>query len=321
MRRPLRVGLAVVLLAASMPAAAQERYALVVSGASGAPAYAEKHDRWRTAVVDKLRRTLAFEPDHLVVLTETPTADEQPATRDGVQQAFARLQGLLRPPDLLLVVLIGHGTFDGSDAKFNLAGPDLDAREWNALVGRLPSRLVVVNTTGASFPFLSAVAGPRRVVITATDSAAQEFATVFPEYFAQALDDPGADIDKNGRVSLWETFMYVSAKVRQHYEQRGQLATERPLLDDNGDGIGKEAGAPGPDGPFASQTYLDATPSPAPSDPELVELLERRALLEAQVEELKTRKPLLAEAAYAREFERLMIDLATVSRAIRKKKT
>ncbi len=311
----------VMLGAVVWPSAAQDRYALVVAGASGTPAFAEKHDRWRAALVEKLGRVFGFETDHLIVLAERPREGEQPATREGVEQAVARLQRAMRADDLLLVVLMGHGTYDGADAKFNLVGPDLAAHEWGALVRPLAGRLVLVNTTGASFPFLDAVAGPRRVIVTATDSPAQEFATVFPEYFVQALDDPASDIDKNGRVSMWEAFMFVSAKVRQHYEQRGQLSTERPLIDDNGDGVGKEAGAPGPDGPLASQTYLDAKPAPADADPELVELLQRRAMLEAQVEELKTRKPLLPEAEYAREFETVMIELAKVSRAIRRKKT
>jgi hypothetical protein len=309
------------LLAVPLVAAAQGRYALVVTGASGDPAYAEKHDQWRVALIEKLTRVFGFEPDHLLVLDEQPVAGDEPATRDGVQQAVARLQRVMRTDDLLVVVLIGHGTYDGADAKFNLVGPDLDAHEWAALLGRLPGRLVVVDTTGASFPFLAALGGPRRVVVTATDSPAQQFSTVFPEYFVGVLDDPASDIDKNGRVSMWEAFMAVSARVRQHYEQSGQLSTERPLLDDNGDGVGKEAGAPGPDGPLASQTYLDVQAVPDNADAELVELLQRRAMLEAQVEELKTRKPLLDESDYARAFEQLMIDLAKVGRAIRRKKT
>lgn len=311
----------VMLGAVAWPSAAQDRYALVVAGASGTPAWAEKHDGWRAALVEKLGRVFGFETDRLMVLAERPREGEQPATREGVEQAVARLQRAMHADDLLLVVLLGHGTYDGADAKFNLVGPDLAAHEWGALLRTLPGRLVLVNTASASFPFLDALAGPRRVIVTATDSPAQEFATVFPEHFVQALDDPASDIDKNGRVSMWETFMYVSAKVRQHYEQRGQLSTERPLLDDNGDGVGKEAGAPGPDGPLASQTYLDAKPVPADADAELVELLQRCAMLEAQVEQLKTRKPLLPEGEYAREFEALMIDLAKVSRAIRRKKT
>ena len=58
------------------------------------------------------------------------------------------------------------------------------------------------------------------------------------------VDDPAADSDKDGRISLWEAFAYASTLVKQYYEQRGQLSTERPVLDDTGDGVGKEAAAP-----------------------------------------------------------------------------
>jgi hypothetical protein len=95
----------------------------------------------------------------------------------------------------------------------------------------------------ASFPFLERLAGPRRVIITATDSPAQRFQTVFPEFFIKAFVDDAADLDKNGRVSIWEAFAAASAGVRRYYQQRGQLSTERALLDDTGDGIGGEAGS------------------------------------------------------------------------------
>jgi hypothetical protein len=94
----------------------------------------------------------------------------------------------MKPADQLLVVLIGHGTFDGVDAKFNLVGPDLDAGEWKELLKDTPGRLTVVNTTSASFPFLESLAGKGRVVITATDSTAQRYETIFPESFIEALD-------------------------------------------------------------------------------------------------------------------------------------
>src|SRR5204863_4069724 len=118
--------------------------------------------------------------------------------------------------------------------------------------------VVFVDATAASFPFLQHLAGPRRVVITATDSIAQRFDTVFPEYFIKALTDPEADIDKNGRISLWEAFTAASVGVKRYYTQRGQLATERALLDDNGDGGGREAGGEGADG--AASTRLSRGP-------------------------------------------------------------
>src|SRR5262249_39588617 len=159
--------------------------------------------------------------------------------------------------DLLFVLLAGHGSFDGTEAKFNLVGPDLSAAEWATMLKPIKGRLVIVDATAASFPFLEQLSGPRRIVITATDSAAQRFDTVFPEYFIKALSDPAADIDKNGRVSVWEAFVAASMDVRRYFTQRGQLATERALLDDNGDGQGREAGGDGVDGSTASRLYLD----------------------------------------------------------------
>jgi len=96
-----------------------------------------------------------------------------------------------------------------------------------------------------------------RVIITATDSAAQQFETVFPEFFIKAFEDPAADLDRNNRVSIWEAFTYASAGVRQWFEQKGQLPTERPLLDDTGAGIGREAQNPGTDGAVARVTYIE----------------------------------------------------------------
>jgi hypothetical protein len=156
--------------------------------------------------------------------------------------------------DVCLVLLIGHGTFDGTDAKFNLVGPDLESAEWLSLLKPLAGRVVLVNTSSASFPFLERLSGPRRIVITATDSAAQRYDTVFPEYFIRALTDSHADLDKNERISVWEEFAEASARVKRYYQQRGQLSTEHALLDDNGDGIGNEVKTPGDDGSLAAKT-------------------------------------------------------------------
>jgi hypothetical protein len=133
-----------------------------------------------------------------------------------------------------------------------------------------------------------------------------------------AFQEEAADIDKNGRTSLWEAFAWAAGAVRRFYQERGQLATERPLLDDNGDGVGREASAQGLDGSVASRTYLAPAPAGAPpTDEVLVELLHRRASLVAEVEELQVKKAFLSPDEYAREFERIMLALARVGREIR----
>jgi hypothetical protein len=300
-------------------AAAEERYALIVSGASGGKSFAQTYDTWRTALVTALRTHLQVPDDRIVVLAETAGPGVGRATREGVERAVRALASRMSPQATLLVVLIGHGTSDGVSAKFNLVGPDLDAAEWAALLADLPGRLVFVNTTGASFPFLSRLAGPRRIVITATSSEAQRYDTVFPEFFVRAFDDEAADLDKNRRISIWEAFAYASLQVRRWYEQRGQLPTERALLDDTGDGVGLEADQAGEDGTLARATFLDAPVEPVATDPELARLVERRTLLERQIEELKARKAAMPPEEYARELERLLLELARVSREIRAK--
>ena len=162
----------------------------------------------------------------------------------------------------------------------------------------------------------AALSGPGRKV-TATDSAAQQFETVFPEFLLKAFDDPAADEDKNGRVSIWEAFSYASAAVRRWFEQHGQLSTERPLLDDNGDGVGREAQSPGSDGALARTIYLAPEPS-GPGDPEL---LKRRAALEQQLDELRTRKASSPNPSQLdSEIERLLIEIAQLSRQLRDKR-
>ena len=216
-----------------------QRFALIVSGASGGQDYAQQYNQWTAELSTALVERLKFDRSRVTVLSETDRADAA-ANADNVRRVLASYRGRVNRDDVLLLVLIGHGTFDGVDAKFNLVGPDLESAEWSSLLSPLAGRIVLVNTTSASFPFLERAAGPRRIVITATDSVAQRFDTVFPQYFIKALTDEAADLDKNGRVSIWEAFAAASNSVRRYYQQQGQLATERPLLDDNGDGIGKE---------------------------------------------------------------------------------
>lgn len=321
MKIPTRFALALVIVHAAhaSPLGAQERHALIVTGATGGAVYAAQYSEWSESLTKTLVEGFKFDPAHVVSLSETEQA-EIAATAANVRRHFATLRRTLRREDLLLVVLIGHGTFDGVDAKFNLVGPDMESGEWASLLRGLPGRIVIVNSAAASFPFLERLAGPRRIVISATDSVAQRFDTVFPEHFIAALSDDQADIDKNGRISIWEAFALAGAGVRRHYQQRGQLSTERPLLDDTGDGVGRDVTGQGEDGSLASRTYLDeSSPDAPPTDEVLLQLLQKRAALEAEVDELKVKKAFMQPHEYAAEFERVMIELARVSRGIRQR--
>jgi hypothetical protein len=306
-----------VLMAAE--AMAEQRYAVLLSGASGGAKYAEQMAEWRNTLRAALVDRYGFAAENVRIFVDETVKSGEQGTAQNVRTSMAALRKQLTQDDVLLVVLLGHGTYDGDVAKFNLVGPDLTASDWNTLLTGLPGRLVLVNTTEASFPFLEKLSGPNRIVITATDSAAQKYATVFPDYFAKAMQEASSDLDKNGRTSIFEVFAAASLAVKQHYEKRGQLTTERAIIDDNGDGVGRESEAPGPDGAMARLLYLDAESPAVANNPELAALVRRRRQLEADAEALKLKKGSMPQPQWEAEYEKLMLELAKVSREIKTK--
>ena len=286
--RPFQGRLCVIALLLSLwaeRALAADNYALIVSGASGGAAYAAKYDGWRTALVTTLTSKFGYPHDHVVALSE--------AKKEQIQQAIRDLRGRVTRDDILLVVLIGHGT----DEKFNLVGPDMKAGEWADQLKPIAGRVVFIDTTSSSFPFLKQLAAPGRIVITATDSTAQQFETVFPEFFIQAFTEPAADADKDGRVSISEAFLYASANVRTWFDQHNQLPTERALIDDDGD---------------ARSTFLQPRAAAANDA-----IATRQADLESAIAALKARRSSMPAAAYDAELERLLTELARISTSLR----
>ncbi len=319
MRRFVRLLVFFVVAFDAMSAFADNRWAVIVSGASGGEKYAGQMTTWRNDLRAALVDRYQFKPEFVKMLVDETAASGEKGTADNVRKMFTEIKKAATKEDFVFVVMLGHGTYDGDVAKFNLVGPDLTAKDWTDLLGGIQGRLTLVNTTEASFPFLESLTAKGRVVITATDSAAQKYATVFPEYFVKAMKEASTDLDKNGRTSIFEVFQAASAAVKQHYEQRGQLTTERALLDDNGDGKGKEATAEGPDGGIARIAYLDSEVVAANASPELAGLIKRRQALEQQAEEHKQLKGVMPDAEWNTQFEKVMLELAQVSAEIRKK--
>jgi hypothetical protein len=222
----------------------------------------------------------------------------------------------------LWIVLIGHGTFDGKEAKLNLRGPDISASELNAWLKPFQRPLAVIDTTSSSAPFLARLAGPNRVVVSATRSGNQHNYARFGKFLAEALPDPKSDLDKDGQISLLESFLSASHRTAEFYKTEGRLATEHALIDDNGDGLGTPAdwfrgviatkqardGA-ALDGPRAHQFHLVRSPAEERLSPEV---RARRDQLELEISELRARKEKMAEGKYYQELERLLLELATL---------
>jgi hypothetical protein len=220
----------------------------------------------------------------------------------------------------LWLVLIGHGTFDGKEARFNLRGPDVSATDLALWLKPFHRPLAVIDTASASAPFLNKLAGTNRVLIASTRSGYEQNFSRFGQYFAETITSPEADLDKDGQVSLLEAFLTASRKTTEFYKTEGRLATEHALIDDNGDGLGTPAdwfrglrAVKSPkehaslDGLLASQIHL--VPS---SDERQLSPAQRnqRDSLERAVLKLRERKAQLPEDDYYRQLEQLLLPLA-----------
>jgi hypothetical protein len=314
-----------VLLLTAGPAAAQSVHLAVIVGLSGDPEHAKLFQRWASTLVDAASGRMAIPRDHIVYLTERPEEDAKrstgKSTQEEITRAFAALATNVKQDDVVFVVLIGHGTFDGKTAKFNLPGPDMTPADFAPLLKNLKaSQVVFINTASSSGPFLAELSGAGRTIVTATRSGAERFATLFGGYFVDALASDSADADKNRRVSVLEAFDAARLGVARAYEQAGTMMTEHPLLDDSGDKQGSVDPKPdGKNGRIAAVLSLGTATSgeKLPDDPKLRALYEERSDLERRVEGLKLMKTGMEPARYASELEKLLTDLARKSQQIR----
>lgn len=301
------------------------RYGLVIAGLGGEMKYVEQHLAWARGFYEVLKTEHGYPEDRLFLLVEDPdAAGGTPAvksTLEEIRAALAELARLVRPNDDLFVLLIGHGSATGTGPRLNIPGPDLTADALHDALDEIGARYtVVVNGASSSAPFIDALSGPGRVIVTATKSGAERLSTVFPEHLLDALKAQAGDLDKDGRVSVLESFNYARNRTAEWYEGQGLLATEHALLDDNGDGRGtREPGPGGTDGTLAGRVYFGRGPEATAGTvtPGGHALQARMEELRWLIDELKTRKDQQDPGDYAARMEELLIELAQVTRRLR----
>jgi hypothetical protein len=294
-------------------ASAQDTHLLVIVGVGGDEDHVKKFSQWATTALDSAKKLGVLDANVTYLgdnVEQSGGRMKARATRDNVTKAFTELAARAKPDDTVFILLIGHGSYDGKAAAFNLPGPDLTTEDYAGLLKRFPTqRIVFVNTASSSGPFVEALAGPARTIVTATRTGGERNEARFGEYFVEALGAEAADRDRNGRVSVQEAFDFAAAKVKAAYEQEGHILTEHATLDD------------GNKGALASAEYLaperSRTAAAQSADPALRALLEQRDALERQVTELRLRKDALDPARYDEELEKLLTELAIKTRAIR----
>ncbi len=200
------------------PAFAQQTHLLVVIGVPGDEEHQKKFEKWAASFVDAAKKKDAVPEANI-----TQLADRR-ATKEGVEKAIADIAGRAKPNDTVFILLIGHGSFDGRVATFNLMGPDLSAADYAKLLSKFTSqRVVFVNTASASGAFLPTLAAPGRVVVTATKTGGERNEPDFPEYFVAAYNDDAADRDRTGRTDATLSVDMTNPAVRALVEERDAI--------------------------------------------------------------------------------------------------
>jgi hypothetical protein len=289
----------------------EQRSMLLVIGAAGEAEYGEQF----AASADLWKRAGTNGGFQISVIGEGGKGDD-----DRGLLLNALTNELQQSVEELWIVFIGHGTFDGRVAKFNLRGPDISADEVAAALKPCKRPLAVINCASASGPFINAISAPGRVVITATRSGYEENVTRFGNYLARDVADPAADLDKDGQTSLLEAFLMASRQTQDFYKDAGRLATEHALIDDNGDGLGtpadfflgvravkKAANGKTVDGVRAHQMNLVRSANEQELSPTL---RARRDEMEAQLSALRDRKSQMNEDDYYNQLEKILVGMA-----------
>ena len=303
-------------------------FLLIVVGLAGDPEHGKTFHTWGTTMAETSAR-MGVAPEHMVYLVDAPAEGDKlvtgASTREEITKAIDAFSKQAGPDDVVLITLIGHGSFDSRAARFNLPGPDMTAADFDALLKKLPSKQIVfVNASSSSGPFVEALSGPGRTIVTATRNGAEQYATLFGGFFVNALSSETADADKNKRVSVLEAFNFARAEVARAYEREGLLATEHALLDDNGDKEGSQTpGAAGKDGKIstdgrvASIVSFGLAGNVLPMDPKVRALYEERIDRERRVEQLRILKDSMPPAKYQQELESLLREIAAIRERIR----
>ena len=303
--------LSALFLGISLSASAATFY-VTFSGLGGEPDYEQRFKMWAEDIESSLKKAGG---DANIVTLVAPT-------REQIRSKLAEVARQAKPDDGLVLMLIGHGTYDGVEYKFNIPGPDITAADLATLLDKIPaSRQLVVNMTSSSGGSINLLQKKNRIVITATKTGTEKNATVFARYWAEALREPAADADKNEAVSALEAFRYAERKTTDFFDSQKRLATEHAVLEDTGRGEGeRNPSAENGEGKLAASfpmVRLGANAAAA-RDPAKRPLIAKKEELEQAIDKLKYDKAALPDQEYKKQLAALLVELAKTQETLDK---
>jgi hypothetical protein len=294
------------------PIAHASVYYVTVAGLGGEPDY----DQRFTANARDLDKLFKASGNGARVYTLTGPQ----ATRAQLTETLDSVAHDAKPEDDFVLILIGHGSFDGVDYKFNLVGPDITASELARLSDRIPAkRQLIVNATSASGGSVAALEKPGRGVIAATKNGTEKNATVFARYWVEALQDPTADLDKSDSISAIEAFEYAQRKTAAFYESQKRLATEHAVFEDTGRNEAVREPSKSEGIMLSSFTVLRiGAAQKQANDPAKQSLLAKKEDLEQKIDALKYQKAAMDPADYKQQLTAALVELAQVQQELDK---
>jgi len=284
---------------------------VVLEGLGGQADYTRQFDAEAGALAAAARRITASED---VRLMSGPAV-----TRSAALSYFHRLAATMSRDDHLIVYLIGHGSFDGRQYKFNIPGPDLTDRDLAMMLDALPAqRQLVVATGSASGALLLPLRKPGRILITGTRNGDERNVTHFGAAFIAALTAPAADVNKDGTISAAEAFAYATRRVQDYFKHQALLASEHAVLQGNGGDLFTLSDLGGAaNGAFAAGSAAgSAATGPATATRPAAALARRRDQLNERIRALEQRKSTLSTAQYAAQLDPLLLALAELQERI-----
>lgn len=300
------------LTLAAVPAWAGTYY-VTVAGLGGEPDYEQRFTA-NAMDLDKVFKNTAGA--HVTTLTG------KQATKARLTEVMAQVARDAKADDDFVLTLIGHGSYDGEEYKFNLVGPDVSGTELAALCDKIPAkRQLIVDTTSASGGAVEALERPGRAVVVATKSGTEKNATVFARYWVEALQDPTADMDKSDSISAMEAFAYADRKTADFYASQKRLATEHAEFEDTGKGEALRAkpseGKAGALMATFTVVRIGAAQA-AMNDPAKHDLMAKKEELEQKIDALKYQKAAMEPGEYKKELTAALVELAKVQEQLDK---
>jgi hypothetical protein len=298
------------LVAAATVSAQATSFYLTVAGLGGEPEYEQRFSGWASDITKALSGEAG---------AKVETLSGKEATKANIQANLSAIAAQAKADDTLLVLFIGHGSYDDIDYKLNIPGQDISAAELNDALSKIAARQAVVLTTAGSAGAIKRLQHDKRVIITATKAGTERNATIFARFWIEAFRDPSADTDKNQTLTALEAYKYAKTKTKDYFDTQKRLATEHPLMEDTGKGEGEaDPSAANGQGLVAgrfpllhlgSATAIAATPAKQA-------LLKRKDDLETSIDELKYRKASMDLPAYNKQMQGLLLELAKVQASL-----